>query len=99
MQIHAPNTSNHMRILNNSFVSEIDLEGLGEQIDLEMAVNLGSFSKDPFLNLNCHYNFRPTNYNFLLLTRLAFAQKKKRIHKLIRKRITDKRLSLKAVYD
>jgi hypothetical protein len=31
MQIHAPNTSLHMRILNNSFVSEIEnLDGLVE---------------------------------------------------------------------
>jgi hypothetical protein len=41
MQIHAPNTTNHMRILNNSFLSELDVESVAEQIDLEMAINLG----------------------------------------------------------
>lgn len=30
MQIHAPNTTNHMRTLNNSFVSDLDLEAVGE---------------------------------------------------------------------
>jgi hypothetical protein len=47
-----------MRILNNSFLSELDLEAVGEQIDLEMAINLGSVSdvsapSSSFLNLNC----------------------------------------------
>lgn len=104
MQIHAPNTTNHMRILNNSFISDFehDLEVIAETIDLEMAINLGTIN-DPsqpphnFLNLNCEYNFRPINFNFLLLSRLAFAQKKKRIHKLIHKKITEKRLHLKHV--
>lgn len=100
MQIHAPNTTNHMRILNNSFLSELDLDAVSEQIDLEMAVNLGSVENTSapsphFLNLNCQYNFRPTNFNFLMLSRLAFASKKKRIHKLIRKKITEKRNQLK----
>jgi hypothetical protein len=91
-----------MRTLNNSFVSELDLEAIGEQIDLEMAINLGSVHDvqappPTFLNLNCLYNFRPTNLNFLLLSRLAFAQKKKRIHKLICKKLTEKRKHLKHV--
>ncbi len=78
MQIHGPNTTNHMRILNNSFISEFDLEAVAESIDLEMAINLATIN-DPtsppvnFLNLNCEYNFRPINLNFLLLARLAFA--------------------------
>jgi|LauGreDrversion4_2_1035121.scaffolds.fasta_scaffold300178_1 hypothetical protein len=47
-----------MRTLNNSFVSELDLEAIGEQIDLEMAINLGSVHDvqappPTFLNLNC----------------------------------------------
>ena len=37
------------------------------------------------LNLNCSYDFRPTNFNFLMLSRFSFASKKRRIQKLIRK--------------
>ena len=33
----------------------------------------------PQLNLNCSYDFRPTNFNFLLLSRFSFATKKRRI--------------------
>lgn len=43
LQLHAPGTSCSVqqRILNNSYVSELDLESASERIDLEMAVNLG----------------------------------------------------------
>ena len=43
-------------------------------------------NEQPLLNLNCSYDFRPTNFNFLLLSRFSFATKRKRIEKLIRKR-------------
>ena len=38
-------------------------------------------SKEPanLLNLNCTYDFRPTNFNFLMLSRFSFATKRKRI--------------------
>lgn len=73
-------------------------------IDLEMAVNLGQITSELkpaplFTNLNCHYDFRPTNFNFLMLSRLSFAPKKKRIHKLIRKKILEKRENLKVVHE
>lgn len=41
MQVHAPWTFNHQRILQNTYVSELDLEQVSEHVDLEMAVNLG----------------------------------------------------------
>ena len=47
------------------------------------------------LNLHCSYNFRPANFNFLMLSRFSFATKKRRIQKLIRKKIIQKRQQLK----
>ena len=41
MQIHAPNTVPHGRILQNTYMSDLDLEAISEQLDLEMAANLG----------------------------------------------------------
>jgi hypothetical protein len=41
MQLHAPGTSNHLKTLVNSYISEVDFKQAGEMIDLEMAVNLG----------------------------------------------------------
>ena len=49
-----------------------------------------------FLNMNCLYDFRPSNFNFLLLSRLSLALKKKRIHKLVRKRVLQKRQELQS---
>lgn len=40
--------------------------------------------------MHCQYNFKPTNFNFLILSRLSLAAKKKRIHKFVRKRITER---------
>jgi len=40
------------------------------------------------------YDFKPTNFNFLMLSRLSFATKKKRIQKFIRKKILEKRKNL-----
>lgn len=40
------------------------------------------------------YDFKPTNFNFLMLSRISFATKKKRIQKLISKKIIEKRKSL-----
>lgn len=94
-----------MKNLVNSYISsEVDFAHIGEMIDLEMAVNLGQMTKELtpsplFTNLNCLYDFRPTNFNFLMLSRLSFAPKKKRIHKLIRKKILEKRDNLKVVHD
>lgn len=103
MQIHAPGTFNHQRILLNSYISEVDVRQAVDIIDLEMAVNLGQVTdaSNPsplFANLHCQYNFRPVNFNFLLLSRLSFAPKKKRIHKLIRKKILEKRENLKVAH-
>ena len=47
------------------------------------------------LNLNCSYDFRPTNFNFLMLSRFSFASKKRRIQKLIRKTQQAKKAQLK----
>jgi hypothetical protein len=58
-----------MKELANSFSSNISIESVVERIDLEMAVNL----PEPSINMNCQYNFKPTNFDFLLLSRLAFA--------------------------
>ena len=90
-------------MLSNSFVSHVDLDSVMERIDLEMAVNLGTVAdvnapSNHFLNLNCQYNFKPVNFDFLVLSRLAFAQKKKRIQKLVSKRITEKRQQLAGAY-
>ena len=52
-------------------------------------------NEQPLLNLNCSYDFRPTNFNFLLLSRFSFATKRKRIEKLIRKRKMAKEAQLK----
>jgi hypothetical protein len=56
-----------------------------------MAVNLGCFDKEllckNWLNLNVDYDFRPTNFNYLIFQRLAFAPKKKRIHKFVQKQL------------
>ena len=41
MQIHAPNTVPHGKLLQNTYLSELDLPSVSEQLDLEMAVNLG----------------------------------------------------------
>ena len=46
------------------------------------------------LNLNCSYDFRPTNFNFLLLSRFSFATKRRRIQKLIRKKTLAKKAQL-----
>ena len=75
MQIHGPNASSHMKMLSNSFVSHVDLDSVMERIDLEMAVNLGTVAdvnapSNHFLNLNCQYNFKPVNFDFLVLSRL-----------------------------
>lgn len=40
------------------------------------------------------YDFKPTNFNFLMLSRLSFATKKKRIQKFIRKKFLEKRKNL-----
>ena len=115
MQIHAPNTVPHGRILQNTYLSDLDLDAISEKLDLEMAANLGqlwscsgpsdqSRSQQPLsedaiggrvLNLHCSYNFRPANFNFLMLSRFSFATKKRRIHKLIRKKVTQQRQQLK----
>jgi len=91
-------------LVNSYISSEVDFAQVGDIIDLEMAVNLGQMTTELtpsplFTNLNCHYDFRPTNFNFLMLSRLSFAPKKKRIHKLIRKKILEKRENLKIVHD
>ena len=49
----------------------------------------------PQLNLNCVYDFRPTNFSFLVLSRFSFATKKKRIQKLISKKIQAKKAQLR----
>jgi hypothetical protein len=58
IQIHGPLTENHGKILKNTYVSELDLDKISDNIDLEMAVNLGQIQSldEPtrgFLNLNC----------------------------------------------
>ena len=40
IQILAPNTLPHSQILQNSYVSELDLSQISEQLDIEMAVML-----------------------------------------------------------
>jgi hypothetical protein len=104
MQLHAPGTNNHLRLLNNSYVSEVDFDSAAEIIDLEMAINLSQVSNPSkpalnFTNLNCQYDFRPTNFNFIMLSRLSFAPNKKRIQKLIRKKIAEKREHLKVAHE
>ena len=95
MQIRAPNTVPNSKILQNTYQTELDISPYHEKLDLEMAANLGQLysikeeSKDKegedvkiggkVLNLHCSYDFRPTNFNFLLLSRFSFATKKKRI--------------------
>ena len=41
MQIHAPNTVAHSKILQNTYLSELDLNSISDQLDIEMAANLG----------------------------------------------------------
>lgn len=77
-------------------MSELDLDKISDHIDLEMAINLGQQSVNDdavrsFLNLNCHYDFKPTNFNFLVLSRLNFALQKKRIAKFVQKKIGQRR--------
>jgi len=84
MQLHAPATFGHSKILQNTYLSELDIDAISVRLDLELANNLGQCGLDKpngqdFLNLNCAYNFRPTNFNFLVLSRFSFAMKKKRI--------------------
>lgn len=69
-----------------------------------MALNLCQVSNPSkpgpkFTNINCQYDFRPTNLNFIMLSRLSFAPNKKRIQKLIHKKIIDKRKHLKVVHE
>jgi hypothetical protein len=40
MQIHAPGTFSHQRLLNNTYISELDLDSISSELDLEMVVNL-----------------------------------------------------------
>ena len=40
MQIHAPNTVTHGKLLKNSYITELNLEQISNQLDLEMAVNM-----------------------------------------------------------
>jgi len=91
-------------LLNNSYVSEVDIDSAAEIIDLEMALNLCQVSNPnkpgpKFTNMNCQYDFRPTNFNFIMLSRLSFAPNKKRIQKLIHKKIIDKRKHLKVAHE
>ena len=45
----------------------------------DAANNVEAEINQPQLNLNCSYDFRPTNFNFLLLSRFSFATKRRRI--------------------
>jgi hypothetical protein len=72
IQIHCPLTNTHNKILQNTYISELDLDKISDHVDLEMAINLGQ-DLNGFLNLNCHYDFKPTNFNYLVLSRLNFA--------------------------
>lgn len=98
MQIEAPLAPMNSRILANSYVSQLELDSVTREIDLEMAVNLGCFDKDKvcktWLNLNVNYDFRPTNFTHLILQRLALAPKKKRIHKYVQKQLAKTRSHL-----
>lgn len=92
-------TQNHNKILQNTYISELDLDKISDHIDLEMAINLGQNLADEdvarsFLNLNCSYDFKPTNLNFLILSRLNFALQKRRISKFIQKKIAGRRKHL-----
>ena len=152
MQLHAPNTVPHVKLLQNSYISELNLSQISSLIDIEMAVNLGlpqkrkktlqdeqnapsktevkeqeakeheakeqqddtkkeneddgQEEKDELdahaqdetaysLNLNCQYDFRPANFNFLMLSRFSFSQKKRRIQKMVRKKMQEKKNLLK----
>ena len=95
VQLHAPGTRSHSQLLKNTFLSELDLDSIKEYIDLEMAPNLGQEINNSFLNLNCSYNMRPTNFNYLMLSRLSFALRKKRIQKFVRKKMVEKRAQIK----
>lgn len=120
MQLLAPNTQPYSTILNNSYLSELDLGDISSKLDIEMAVMLDpqlalastventeaveqaqdeandepQLHQDPVqintggneddegdsgLNLNVAYDFKPTNFNFLMLSRFSFATKRKRI--------------------
>ena len=43
--MHHPGAIPHGRFLKNSYLTELDLEGLSKEIDIEMAVNISNFDE------------------------------------------------------